>query len=63
MANTGSKTNGSQFFVTTVPTPHLNMHHTIFGEVASGFDVAQKIESVSTDASDKPLEEQKIIKV
>ncbi|HIP27546.1 MAG TPA: peptidylprolyl isomerase, partial [Sulfurovum sp.] len=47
MANHGMNTNGSQFFITTVPTAHLNGGYTIFGEVVSGQKVVQKIENVS----------------
>lgn len=62
MANAGPNTNGSQFFITTVPTPWLNMHHTIFGEVVNGYDAVSAIESVSVDGQARPDEDQKIIK-
>lgn len=62
MANAGRNTNGSQFFITTKPTPWLNGHHTIFGEVVDGFDTLSKIENTKTGAGDKPLKNQTIIK-
>ena len=62
MANAGPNTNGSQFFITTVPTPWLNMKHTIFGEVVKGYETVSALEQTPTGAGDRPVEEQKIIK-
>ncbi|MFH1189881.1 MAG: peptidylprolyl isomerase [Candidatus Omnitrophota bacterium] len=62
MANSGPNTNGSQFFITTAATPWLDMRHTIFGSVTSGYENVRKIETTPTGAGDKPRAEQKIIK-
>jgi peptidyl-prolyl cis-trans isomerase-like 1 len=62
MANSGPNTNGSQFFITLAPTPHLDGKHTIFGRVKEGMRIVRQMGLVKTDAQDRPVTEVTILR-
>ena len=63
MANAGPNTNGSQFFITTVPTPHLDGKHVVFGEIKKGREIIEELQNVITDSNDRPIEDIRIVSI